>query len=84
MDAAVLTAYGWSDVKVPPFCPRTPEEQDALEAFQDEVIDRLFVLNAERGEQEQLKGVAAKLRTTRRKEEGKQAKEVQAQRAMDF
>ena len=48
MDRAVLDAYGWTDLEVPPFCPATPTEQKALETFQDQVIDRLFVLNAER------------------------------------
>jgi hypothetical protein len=57
MDRAVLDAYGWSDIAVPPFCPATPAEQAALEAFNDEVIDRLFVLNAERAEQERLAGL---------------------------
>ena len=52
MDAAVLAAYGWSDLEVPPFCPTTPAEQAALETFKAEVIDRLFVLNAERAAQE--------------------------------
>jgi len=37
--------------------PTTPEEEKALEAFQDEVIDRLFVLNAERAKEEKLAGV---------------------------
>jgi len=58
MDRAVLAAYGWSDLTVPPFCPKNPEEQAALERFQDAVIDRLFVLNAERAAEEQRLGVA--------------------------
>ena len=57
MDRAVLDAYGWSDVVVPPFCPASPAEQAALEAFNDEVIDRLFALNAERAEEERLAGL---------------------------
>jgi hypothetical protein len=52
MDRAVLAAYGWSDIAVPPYCPITDEDKAALQAFEDEVIDRLFVLNAERAEQE--------------------------------
>lgn len=56
MDRAVLDAYGWTDVIVPPYCPGTPEEQRALEEFQDTVIDRLFVLNAERAEEEKRLG----------------------------
>ena len=50
MDRAVLNAYGWTDLEVPPFCPATPAEQKAFEAFQDQVIDRLFVLNAKRAD----------------------------------
>jgi hypothetical protein len=57
MDRAVLDAYGWSDIEVPPFCPATPADHVALEAFNDAVIDRLFVLNAERAEQERLAGL---------------------------
>lgn len=61
MDRAVLDAYGWSDIEVPSYTtPTTPEEKKALEAFQDEVIDRLFVLNAERAKEEQLAGASAK------------------------
>lgn len=48
MDRAVLAAYGWTDLEVPPYCPTTDAERQALETFQDEVIDRLFVLNAAR------------------------------------
>jgi hypothetical protein len=57
MDRAVLAAYGWSDVSVPPFCLATPEDHAALEAFLDEVIDRLFVLNAERASKERAQGL---------------------------
>jgi hypothetical protein len=52
MDRAVLAAYGWQDLEVPPFCPTTPAEQKHLETFQDQVIDRLFVLNAKRAAEE--------------------------------
>jgi hypothetical protein len=53
MDRAVLAAYGWSDIPVPPYgTPTTDAERKALEAFEDEVIDRLFLLNAERAEKE--------------------------------
>ena len=57
MDRAVLAAYGWSDIAVPPFCLTTPADHAALEAFQDEVIDRLFVLNAERAAEEERLGL---------------------------
>lgn len=52
MDRAVVAAYGWSDIAVPPYCPKTDEERAAVQAFEDEVIGRLFVLNAERAAQE--------------------------------
>jgi hypothetical protein len=58
MDRAVLDAYGWTDLAVPPFCPKSPEEERALEAFQGAVIDRLFVLNAERAAEEKRLGAA--------------------------
>jgi hypothetical protein len=60
MDRAVLDAYGWNDLQVPPFCPTTDEERAALAAFSDEVIDRLFVLNAARAADEARKGTATK------------------------
>jgi hypothetical protein len=56
MDRAVLDAYGWTDLPVPPFCPKTPDEHHALEEFQNIVIDRLFVLNAERATEEKRLG----------------------------
>ena len=59
MDRAVLAEYGW-DVDVPPYTsPVTEGERRRLEAFEDEVIDRLFVLNAERAEQERVLGMGA-------------------------
>lgn len=60
MDRAVLAAYGWSDIAVPPFCPTTDEDRAALTAFEDEVIDRLYVLNAERAREEARLGLAKK------------------------
>ncbi|MDI1437122.1 hypothetical protein [Polyangium sorediatum] len=59
MDRAVLAAYGWSHIPVPPYCPKTDEERAAVQAFEDEVIDKLFVLNAERAEQEKKAAAAA-------------------------
>ncbi len=52
MDRAVLAAYGW-DIPVPPYgTPTTDAECLVLETFEDEVIDRLFLLNAQRAEEE--------------------------------
>lgn len=52
LDRAVLDAYGWSDIAVPPYCPRTDAERAAVALFEDLVIDRLFALNAERAAEE--------------------------------
>lgn len=52
LDRTVLAAYGWSDIAVPPFCPKTDAERAAVARFEDAVIDRLFALNAERAAQE--------------------------------
>ncbi|MFC1641330.1 Eco57I restriction-modification methylase domain-containing protein [Myxococcota bacterium] len=48
MDRAVLAAFSWSDLEVPPYCPATHAERVALQGFEDTVIDRLFHLNAQR------------------------------------
>jgi hypothetical protein len=69
MDCAVLRAYGWQEIEVPPYCPRTDADRRAIEAFEDEVIDRLLVLNADRAEEERLKG-----HTTKGKKKSKRAK----------
>ncbi len=59
MDRAVLAEYGW-DVEVPPYTsPVTEGERRRLEAFEDDIIDRLFLLNAERAEQERVLGLGA-------------------------
>jgi hypothetical protein len=60
MDRAVLDAYGWTDVAVPPYCPATDADRAAVQAFEDEVIDRLYVLNAERAEEEGRLGMGGK------------------------
>ena len=55
MDRAVLDAYGWSDIVVPPFeTPNTPQDKAAFEHFSDTVIDHLFALNAERAAAEKV------------------------------
>ncbi len=58
LDRAVLDAYGWGDIIVPPFCSMTSDDHSALEQFHDTVVDRLFVLNAERAEEERRLGAA--------------------------
>ena len=59
MDREVLRAYGWDDLvpRVPPFCIATDADKRALDAFENEAIDRLFALNAKRAEEERVKGV---------------------------
>jgi hypothetical protein len=58
LDRAVLAAYGWSDLEVPPFCALTPAHHKARTTFDDEVIDRLFVLNEARAQEEARLGAA--------------------------
>ena len=58
MDCAVLEAYGWADLKVPLLCPVTAADREALAAFEDEIIDRLYVLNAERAREGARLGLA--------------------------
>jgi hypothetical protein len=77
MDRAVLDAYGWTDLAVPPFCPTTPAEQAALASFQDAIIDRLYILNAERAKEEQLLG-AADAKGKAKKGAGKKGKKTPA------
>jgi hypothetical protein len=60
MDRAVLDAYGWTDIAVPPYCPTSDADRAALQAFEDEVIDRLYVLNAERAREEERLGLAGR------------------------
>ncbi len=52
LDRAVLEAYGWGDLEVPPYCPVNEAEAMAVKAFEGEVIDRLYQLNAARAEAE--------------------------------
>lgn len=57
LDRAVLAAYGWADIPVPPYTdPVTDADWKAREAFEDELIDRLFALNATRATAERLLG----------------------------
>jgi hypothetical protein len=48
VDRAVLDAYGWGDVSVPPYCPANDSERAAQSAFEDALVGRLFELNARR------------------------------------
>lgn len=48
MDQAVLNAYGWSHIEVPPYCPLDQADKAAVIRFADDIIDCLHVLNAKR------------------------------------
>lgn len=76
MDRAVLEAYGWSDIVVPAFTtPRTDPEKAAFERFEDDVLDRLFLLNEERATDERARGlVAGKKKGTRKGKAGAKKK----------
>jgi hypothetical protein len=52
MDQAVVEAYGWSDVEIPPYCPMNDTQRMLASCFADEVVDRLYALNAERANEE--------------------------------
>lgn len=59
LDQRVLAAYGW-DIGVPSFAePRSAAELAAFEAFENAVLDRLFLLNAERAAEEKAAGAVA-------------------------
>jgi hypothetical protein len=85
LDRAVLAAYGWSDIPVPPYCPPHATDsagQAALSLFEDTVIDRLFALNAERAAEEAAAAgrpaPATTTSTTAPKPRGKRAKKTPA------
>ena len=66
MDRKALEAYAegdpegrWLDVEVPPFCPMNEGDKKELDKFDDAVIERLFVLNSKRAEEEKIKGLGA-------------------------
>jgi hypothetical protein len=57
LDRAVLAAYGWSGMRVPPYTsPTRDEERGAVATFEEEIVDRLSALNAERAEAERARG----------------------------
>lgn len=64
LDRGVLDAYGWSDITVPPYCGATRAQ---LEAFEDEVLDRLFDLNARRASEEAALGATPSSKRPRKK-----------------
>ncbi len=48
----MIETYGWPNVEVPPYCPMNESDMFALETFEDEVIDQLYLLNSERSSEE--------------------------------
>jgi hypothetical protein len=57
LDRCVLDAYGWLDISVPSYCPVGRAEEDDFQEFEDEIIDRLYILNAERVAEEERQGL---------------------------
>lgn len=83
IDRAVLAEYGWSDILVPPYVtPGTDAERRALEAFEDQVIDRLFVLNAQRAEEEKRELAKAPVKAPAKKGRGRKPKGDDGQRSL--
>lgn len=83
MDRAVLAAYGWEDIPVPPYVtPTTDAERRALEAFGDEIIDRLFVLNAQRAEEEKRQAATGPGKAAPKKGRGRKPKDDGGQRSL--
>ncbi|MCA9655662.1 MAG: hypothetical protein KC501_37475 [Myxococcales bacterium] len=61
LDRAVLRAYGWSALEVPPYSePTTAREAEAWRRFDDAVVERLHELNARRAAEEASLGEPAK------------------------
>jgi len=58
--SATPNVVGWSDIPVQPFCIKTEEDKAVLQAFEDRVIDRLFVANADRAKNEAALGRGVK------------------------
>lgn len=74
VDRAVLDAYGWTDVVVPAYCPRTDADHEALKTFENTVIDRLFALNERRAAEEQAASPTTNGKKTSKKTVTKRAK----------
>jgi hypothetical protein len=88
LDRRVLAAYAdndpeghWNEIDVPPFCPMNEAENKQLEKFENEVIDRLFALNAKRAEEEQLRGLGAAGKKAAKKPTATSAKEEEKEKA---
>lgn len=58
LDRTVLEAYG-CDLPVPPYCPKSDEDEAALEVFKRAVVEHLYTLNAERSVAEAAEAASA-------------------------
>ncbi|NJK31263.1 MAG: hypothetical protein HC927_01965, partial [Deltaproteobacteria bacterium] len=74
-DALILHTLKWADLQVPPYCPKTPSEGEAYKAAEDQVIDRLYVLDAERAREEQRLGLGKKAGKSGRRSKSKDLKD---------
>lgn len=54
MDQAVLDAYGWGEIVVPKFCASDANDKNAIQTFNEAIINRLYLLNTERAEGEKI------------------------------
>jgi hypothetical protein len=85
LDRAVLAAYAWPDIPVPAYeSPTTPASRVAQESFEDEIIDRLFALNATRAEKEQLQGSGKAATSPAKKAARKPQKTATADKQLDL
>lgn len=64
MPAASLPSTEPLDLAVPPYCSLTGADKQDLQAFEDDVIDRLYVLNAERSREEERLGLTKKAKSS--------------------
>ena len=84
LDRAVLAAYTWPDIPVPAYeSATTPPARAAQESFEDEIIDRLFALNATRAEKEQLQGSGKPAASPAKKATRKLPKPAAAEKQLD-
>ena len=85
LDRAVLAAYAWPDIPVPAYeTPTTPATRAAQESFEDEIIDRLFALNATRAEKEKLRGSGKPAASPAKKTTRKLPKPAAAEKQLDL
>jgi hypothetical protein len=57
MDRAVIAAYGWGGMEVPPYvAPASDDEATVAAVFGEDVIGRISALNVQRAEEELLRG----------------------------